>query len=178
MSFGWRVSQRSLNGLMLAVYVMLAACVPIDETFDYRYAVLQSGYSPFIAATRDKPSTLDGSRIAPDQTDIINLAASQSSTAITQPDKPHKNDLLTAMEISLGTDHTISIWQFYPTTTTAEQMHSQTTRHDIIMQVNNRLFATDKRVTILNPADPFFWLQIGSLIQPVVIQLHYFCGID
>ena len=51
MSFGWRVSQRFLNGLMLAVYVMLAACVPIDETFDYRYAVLQSGYSPFIAAT-------------------------------------------------------------------------------------------------------------------------------
>ena len=51
MSFGLRVSQRFLNGLMLAVYVMLAACVPIDETFDYRYAVLQSGYSPFIAAT-------------------------------------------------------------------------------------------------------------------------------
>ena len=45
MSFGWRVSQRFLNGLMLAVYVMLAACVPIDETFDYRYAALQSGYS-------------------------------------------------------------------------------------------------------------------------------------
>ena len=42
MSFGWRVSQRFLNGLMLAVYVMLAACVPIDETFDYRYAALQS----------------------------------------------------------------------------------------------------------------------------------------
>ena len=101
MSFGWRVSQRFLNGLMLAVYVMLAACVPIDETFDYRYAVLQSGYSPFIAATQNQPSTLDGSRIAPDQTDIINLAASQSSTAITQPDKPHKNDLLTKMEISL-----------------------------------------------------------------------------
>ena len=30
---------------MLAVYVMLAACVPIDETFDYHYAALQSGYS-------------------------------------------------------------------------------------------------------------------------------------
>ena len=102
MSFGWRVSQRFLNGLMLAVYVMLAACVPIDETFDYRYAALQSGYSPFIAATQNQPSTLDGSRIAPDQTDIINLAASQSSTAITQPDKPHKNDLLTKMEISLA----------------------------------------------------------------------------
>ena len=109
MSFGWRVSQRFLNGLMLAVYVMLAACVPIDETFDYRYAALQSGYSPFIAATQNQPSTLDSSRIAPDQTDIINLAASQSSTAITQSDKPHKNDLLTRMEISLGTNQTISI---------------------------------------------------------------------
>ena len=178
MSFGWLVSQRFLNGLMLAVDVMLTACVPIDETFDHRYAALQSGYSPFIAATQNQPSTLDGSRIAPDQTDLINLAASQSSTAITQPDKPHKNDLLTAMEISLGTDHTISIWQFYPPATTAEQMHAQTTRHDIIMQVNNRLFATYKRVTILTPADPFFWPQIGSLIQPVVIQLHYFCSID
>ena len=82
------------------------------------------------------------------------------------------------MEISLGTDHTISIWQFYPTTTTAEQMHSQTTRQDFTLQVNNRLFATDKRVTILTPADPFFWPEIESLIQPVVIQLHYFCGID
>ena len=82
------------------------------------------------------------------------------------------------MEISLGTDQTISIWQFYPLATTAEQMHAQTTLHDIIMRVNNRLFATDKRVTILTPADPFFWPQIGSLIQPVVIQLHYFCGID
>ena len=148
---------------------MLAACVPIDETFDYRYAVLQSGYSPFIAATQNQPSTLDGSRIAPDQTDIANLAASQSSTAITQPDKPHKNDLLTAMEISLGTDHTISIWQFYPTTTTAEQMHSQTTQPDIVMQVHSSLFATDKRVTIPTLTDPFFWPQIGSLIQPVVI---------
>ena len=57
-------------------------------------------------------------------------------------------------------------------------MYSQTTRHDIITQVNSRLFATDKRITILTPADPFFWPQIGSLIQPVVIQLHYFCGID
>ena len=57
-------------------------------------------------------------------------------------------------------------------------MHSQTTRHDIMMQVNSRLFATDERATILTPADPFFWSQIGSLIQPVVIQLHYFCGID
>ena len=82
------------------------------------------------------------------------------------------------MEISLGTDQTISIWQFYPLAKTAEQMHSQTTRHDIIMQVNNSLFTTDKRVTILTPAEPFFWPQIGSLIQPVVIQLHYFCGID
>ena len=106
------------------------------------------------------------------------LAASQSSTAITQPDKPHKNDLLTKMEISLGTDQTISIWQFYPPATTAEQMHSQTTRHDIIMQANNRLFTTDKQVLILTPADPFFWPQIGSLIQPVVIKLHDFCGIN
>ena len=48
--------------------------------------------------------------MAQDQTDIINLAASQSSTAITQLDKPHKNDLMTKMEISLGTDQTISIW--------------------------------------------------------------------
>jgi len=40
MSFGWRVSQRFLSWLMLAVYVMLVACVPIDETFDYRYAAL------------------------------------------------------------------------------------------------------------------------------------------
>ena len=55
MSSGWRVSQQFLNGLMLAVYVM--------------------------------------------------LAVSQSSTAITQPNNPHKNDLLTKMEISLGTDH-------------------------------------------------------------------------
>ena len=109
MSFGSRVSQRFLNGLRLAVYVMLAACVTIDETFDYRYAALQSGYSPFIAATQNQTSTLDGSRIAPDQTDITKLAASQSSTAITQPDKPHKNDLLTKMEISLGTYQTISI---------------------------------------------------------------------
>ena len=82
------------------------------------------------------------------------------------------------MEISRGTDQTISIGQFYPPATTAEQMHSQTTRHDIIMQVNNRLFTTDKRVTSLTTAEPFFWPQIGSLIQPVVIQLHYFCGID
>ena len=44
--------------------------------------------------------------------------------------------------------------------------------------MNNRLFTTDKQVLILTPADPFFWPQIGSLIQPVVIQLHYFCGID
>ena len=81
------------------------------------------------------------------------------------------------MEISQGSDQTISIWQSYPPATTAEQMHSQTT-HDIIMQVTSRLFATDKRGTILTPADPFFWPQIGSLIQPVVIQLHYFRGID
>ena len=100
MLFGWPVSQRFLNGLMLAVYVMLAACVPIQETFGYRHAVLQSGYSPFIAASQNQPSTLNRSRIAPDQTDIINLAASQSSTAITQPDKPHKNDLMTKMDIS------------------------------------------------------------------------------
>ena len=71
MSFGRRVSQRFLNGLMLAVYVMLAACVPIVETFDYRYAAPQSGYSPFIAATQNQPPILDGSRIAPDQTNII-----------------------------------------------------------------------------------------------------------
>ena len=106
------------------------------------------------------------------------MAASQSSTAITQPQKPHKNDLLTAMEISLGPDHTISIWQFYPPATTAEQMHSQTTRQDFTLQVNSRLFATEKRIKILSPADTFFWPQIGSLIQPLVIQLHYFCGID
>ena len=135
---------------------MLAACVPIDETFDYRYATLQSGYSPFIATTQNQPSTIDGSRMASDQTDIRNLATSQSFTAITQPDKPHKNDLLAKMEISRGTDQTISIWQFYPPATTAERMHSQTTRHDIIMQVNNRLFTTDKRVTSLTPAEPFF----------------------
>ena len=76
MSFGWLVSQRFLNGLMLAISVMLAAYVPIDETFDYRYATLQSGYSPFIATTQNQPSALDGSRLAPYQTDIINLAAS------------------------------------------------------------------------------------------------------
>ena len=104
MSFGWHVSQQFLNGLMLAVYVMLAARIPIDGTFDYRYAALQFGYNLFIAATLNQPSTLDGSRIAPDQTDIKNLAASQLSTAITQPDKPHKNDLLTKMEVSRGTD--------------------------------------------------------------------------
>ena len=69
---------------------MLVACVPIDETFGYSYAALQSGYSPFIASTQNQPSTIDGSGIAPDQTYIISLAASQSSTAITQPDKPHK----------------------------------------------------------------------------------------
>ena len=109
MSSGWRISQRFLNSLMLAVYVMLTACVPIDETFDYRYAALQSEYSPFIATTQNQPSTSDGSRIAPGQTDIINLAASQSPTAISQPDKPHKNDLLTKMEISLGINQTISI---------------------------------------------------------------------
>ena len=133
MSFVWLVSQRFLNELMFAVCVMLAACVPMGGTFGYRYAALQSGYSPFIAAKQNQPSTIDGSRIAPDQTDITNVAASQSSTAITQPDKPHKNDLLTKMESSLGTDQTISIWQFYPPATTAEQIYSQTMRHDIMM---------------------------------------------
>ena len=118
--------------------------------------MLQSGYSPFIAATQNQPSTVDSSRTAPDQTDTVNLVASQSSTAITQPDKPHKNDLMTKMEISQGTDQTISICQFYQPATTAEQMHLQTMRHYIILQVNRRLFATDKRVTILTPADPFF----------------------
>jgi hypothetical protein len=82
--------------------------------------MLQSGYSPFIAATENQPSTVDSSRIAPDQTDTVNLVASQSSTAIAQPDKPHKNDLMTKMEISQGTDQTISICQFYPAATTAE----------------------------------------------------------
>ena len=82
------------------------------------------------------------------------------------------------MEISLCPDHTISIWQFYPPATTAEQMHSQTTRQDFTLRVNSRSFATNKRITVISPADPFFWPQIGSLIQPVVIQLHYFCSID
>ena len=107
MSSGWRISQRFLNWLMLAVYVMLAACVPFDETFDYRYASLQSGYSPCIAITENQLSTLGGPRMAPDQTDIINLVTSQPSTATTQLHKPHKNDLLTTIETSLGPDHTI-----------------------------------------------------------------------
>ena len=70
MSFGRRVSQRFLNGLMLAVCVMLAACVQIDETFEYRYTEPQSKYSLFIAATQNQQSILDGLQIAPGQTNI------------------------------------------------------------------------------------------------------------
>ena len=57
-------------------------------------------------------------------------------------------------------------------------MHSQTTQQDFTIQVNSRLFANEKRVTIPSPTDQFFWPKIESLIQPFIIQLHYFCGID
>ena len=117
--------------------MLLVAYIPIHEVFDYLYAALQFGYSPLIATVQNQTSPPNGLRIAADQPYFTKLAEPWSSPTISQPDEPHKNDLLTKMEIILGTDQTISIWQFYLPVTTAEQMHSQTTRQDFTMQVNS-----------------------------------------
>ena len=131
MSSGWRESKRPPGRLLEAASLMPATCVPIHETIDYRYDMLQAGYKPLIPKTQNKPLSLNGLHMVLDHTNVANLADRALSSAANQQVKPNKSDLLTHMEIKLSKDRTLDVWHSSPPETTLEQLQSDDTGHSI-----------------------------------------------
>ena len=178
MSFGWRVLKLLLNGVLVAASLMLAACVPLHETVDYRYGVLHAGYKPLIVGVQNQPLSLDDPYMVPDPAAVANLADRDLSSDTNQRNEPNKIDMLTSMEIEMLADYTFTIWQSSLPYRTAEQRPADNSGYDADLRLKRHVFAGDKLVTIITPMDSLFWMDIGSFTQLVAIQLNYFCGTD
>ena len=178
MSFGWRVSKPLPNGVLVAASWMLAACVPIHETIDYRYGMPHVGHRPLILATQNQPLNLDDSHMALDRTNVANLADRALSSGTNRTAEPNKSDLLAAMEIQLFADHTLGIWHAFLPDTMPEQLQSDDTGQNPNIRFRRHALADNHLLTITSPADSLFWIGTGSFIQPIAIQIDYFCGTD
>ena len=131
MSSGWCESKLPPGGLLQAALLMPATCVPIHETIDYSYGMLQAGYKPLIPKTQNQPLSLDGLHMVLDHTNVTNLADRALSSAANQQAKPNKSDLLTHMDIKLSKDRTLGVWHSSLPETTLEQLQSDDTGHSI-----------------------------------------------
>jgi len=142
------------------------------------YGVLQAGYRPLIVEVQNQPLSLDDPYMVLDPAAVANLANRDLSSDTNQRNEPNKSDMLTSMEIEMLADYTFTIWQSSLPYRTAEQRPSDNSGYDADLRLKRHVFAGDKLVTIIAPMDSLFWMDIGSFIQPVAIQLNYFCGTD
>ena len=131
MSSGWRESKLLPDRLLVATSLMLMTCVPIHETIDYRYGMLQAGHKPLILLTQNQPLSLDGLHMALDHINVANLADRTLSSAANRQAEPNKSDLLTTMEIKLSADRTLGVWHSFLPDTTPEQLQSDDAGHSI-----------------------------------------------
>ena len=112
LSTGWRVSKLPPNGVLVATSLMLATCISIHETIDYRYGVLQSRQKPLTLKTQNQQLNLNDSHTALDRTNVANLADRASSCGTNRQAEPKKDPLATN-EIQLFANLTLGIWHYF-----------------------------------------------------------------
>ena len=118
MSSGWRESKLLPDELLVAASLILVNCVPIHETIDYRFDMLQAGHKPLTLATENQPLSLNDLHVVLDHINVTNLADRALSSAADRQAEPNKSDLLTTIEIKLSADCTHGDWHsFLPDTT-------------------------------------------------------------
>ena len=79
------------NGVIRAASIILAADVSINETFDYRFGMLQTGHKPMFLATQNQPFSLDGSHMVLDHTNVAHRANRALSSAVNRQAELNKS---------------------------------------------------------------------------------------